>query len=86
MQQRKTVRHEPPAPLAKSRPTGAHANPGPAPASPARSLQERLAEDWHAPSDTPASPRWSPRAMLLLSGGVSLALWCLIGGAAATLF
>ena len=85
MQQRKTVRHEPSAPVAKARSPIAHVDPGLAPTSPARSLQERLAEDWRAP-DASASPRWSPRAMLLLSGGVSLALWCLIGGAAATLF
>jgi hypothetical protein len=47
--------------------------------SPARTLQERLAEDYRSVTDLDDGRRWSPRATLALSGGISLALWAGIG-------
>jgi hypothetical protein len=47
--------------------------------SPARTLQERLAEDYRSVTDLNDGRRWSPRATLALSGGISLVLWAGIG-------
>jgi hypothetical protein len=54
----------------------ARAQDGDAPTdSPARAMQERLAEDYRFVTDPDDGRRWSPRATLALSGGISLALW-----------
>jgi len=47
--------------------------------SPARALQERLAEEWRPVETNDDGRRWSPRATLALSGGISLLLWGAIG-------
>lgn len=49
------------------------------PASPARALQERLASTYRLGEDSDDGRRWSPRAALALSGGISLLLWVAIG-------
>lgn len=54
----------------------AEAQVGDSPAdSPALTVQERLAEDYISVTDLDDGRRWSPRATLALSGGISLALW-----------
>jgi hypothetical protein len=81
--QRKSARVGPEADaqaLAGGAPSVAQARVGDAPAdSPARTLQERLAEDYGALRGLDDGRRWSPRATLALSGGISLALWAGIG-------
>lgn len=47
--------------------------------SPARALQERLAEEWRPIETHDDGRRWSPRATLALGGGLSLLLWGAIG-------
>jgi len=49
----------------------------------ARAVQDRLAED--LPLAFEDHRRWSPRATLALSGGVSLLLWAAIGLALSSL-
>ena len=46
----------------------------PGAASPALELQSQLDSAFTEPSED-AGRRWSPRAMILLSGGASVALW-----------
>ena len=80
---RKSVRTGPEAvaqTVADRRSPIAQAQVGDAPAdSPARRVQERLAEDYRSVTDPDDGRRWSPRATLALSGGISLALWAGIG-------
>lgn len=54
-------------------------------ASPALSLQQRLAEEWKPAADAPYAPRWPPRATLALAGGASLLLWGAIAAVVAGL-
>lgn len=52
--------------------------------SPALVLQERLSDAWSAPPLAEATERrWSPRATLILGGGISLGLWAAIAAAIA---
>ena len=61
------------------RPPVLRAQVGDSPAdSPARTVQERLAEDYRLVTDPDDGRRWSPRATLAFSGGMSLALWAAI--------
>jgi hypothetical protein len=46
--------------------------------SPALALQADLAARWEMDGEY-HGPRWSPRRTLALTGGVSLALWLVIG-------
>lgn len=48
--------------------------------SPALSLQADLSARWEMEAEGEyRGPRWSPRRMLAVSGGVSLMLWVVIG-------
>jgi hypothetical protein len=57
----------------------------PSSTSPALDLQQKVGEAWRRRTIDDHASRWSPRSTLLLSGGVSLALWAAIATAAWTL-
>ena len=54
-------------------------------ASPARLIQERLAEDYRVLDEEDDGRRWRPGATLALGGGISLVLWAVIGLALAAI-
>ena len=71
--------HIQPAPTrARRKPKAAQADATPAD-SPALALQADLSARWEMDTDAYDGPRWSPRRMLAVTGGVSLALWVVIG-------
>src|SRR5579864_8059102 len=75
MQHRSNLRRSPASSELPPEPAARIAQPGQASsASPARTLQAHLDEAWRVPSYG-AARRWSPRATLALSGGISLLLW-----------
>jgi hypothetical protein len=47
-------------------------------ASPARTLQQRLADDLQAEADGDDGTRWAPRTTLFFSVGASLTVWAVI--------